>query len=268
MGGLVVDIINAVVAFCFGSAFASFAGVVAYRCPRKLSLRRPRSYCPACKSPIAPLDNIPILSYLLLKGRCRHCKAKIGFFGFCCEVLGGVGFSAVVRMCERRGARPIEMLLLFGLVFLFLVMAAVDRETHDVYNITLVLFALLTVLLMLEQHAFCPPELWDRLGGTVFGFAFFLSVALIGKSVLKRDALGMGDVWIAGIGGLLLGTFRLLLAILLASFLGSVIELWKIRSGRAERTAELAFAPYLLFGIGLLAVYGQAISDFFWRVVL
>lgn len=263
-----MSIFLSVVAFLLGSALARFAGAVAARCKKKLPLFRAMASCPVCKTPSTRWERLPILSQLLFRGRCRHCKAQIGWFGFCCEVVGGIGFLAVKLLCTQKGARLTEMLLLFALVFLFLVMAAVDHETHDVYNSTLILFALLTVLLLAERHALRPPTLWNHLGGLVFGFAFFLSVAFLGKAILKREALGMGDVFIAGIGGLLLGTLRLLLAILLASLLGSVIELCKIKSGRVERSAELAFAPYLLFGIGLFAVCGQAIADFLWRVVL
>lgn len=263
-----MDIVISVVAFLLGSVLSRFAEVIASRCPRKLSPLMVRAHCQACQTPLAVWARIPVLSHLFLNGNCRHCNAKIGFFRVCNALMGGVGFLAVVRMCERRGARFIEMLLLFGLLFLFSVMAAVDYETHAVYNNTLILFALLTVLLLMERRAFRLPELWDHLGGLVFGTAFFLSVAFVGKAVLKRDALGMGDVFIAGIGGLLLGTFPCLLAVLVSSFLGSVTELCKIKFGRAERGAELAFAPYLLFGIGLFTVCGQEISDCFWRVVL
>ncbi len=263
-----MNIFYAVLSFILGTAFASFAGVVAYRCPKKISIIKPNSYCPVCNKPIAPWDNIPMLSYLLLRGRCRHCKAEIGFFSFLSEAMGGIGFLSVYLMYGSRWEQLPEVLLLLCLVFLFLIMAAVDYEGHDVYNSTLILFAVLAILLAGYRIVFCQSEIWEHLGGMTLGFAFFLSVALLGKMVLKRDALGSGDVYIAGIGGLLLGMLQFLLAILISTFLGSVIELWKIKVGKTERSQEIAFAPYLLFGIGLFAIYGEAISEFFWRVVL
>ena len=71
-------IILAVFAFIFGAVFASFAGVIAFRAPKGISISKPNSYCPSCKKPIKAYDNIPILSYILLKGKCRYCGSKIG----------------------------------------------------------------------------------------------------------------------------------------------------------------------------------------------
>ena len=258
----------AVLSFLFGTVFASFAGVLAYRCPKRISIIKPNSYCPACNKPIAHRDNIPILSYLLLRGRCRHCDAKIGFSSFLSEAFGGVGFLSVYLMYGSGLEQLFELIVLWCLLFLFLVMAAIDLESHDVYNNTLVIFAVLALLLTGYRIAFHHFNVWNHLAGTVLGFAFFLSVALIGKLLLKRDALGSGDIYIAGIGGLLLGTIPLLLSIFLSTFLGSVIELCKIKCRKAESGQEIAFAPYLLFGIGVFAIFGEAIVDFFWRVVL
>lgn len=263
-----MSIFYALLSFLLGTVFASFAGVIAYRCPKGISIIKPNSYCPTCNKPIAYQDNIPILSYLLLRGRCRHCNSKIGFFGFLMELFGGVGFLSVYFMYGSRLEQLFELILLWCLLFLFLIMAAIDYETHNIYNNTLVLFAVLALLLTGYRVAFLHFNVWDHLSGMILGFAFFGAVALIGKLLLKRDALGSGDIYIAGIGGLLLGILPFLLSIFLSTFLGSVIELCKIRYCKVQQEQEIAFAPYLLFGIGVFAIFGKSIVDIFWRVVL
>jgi len=106
------------------------------------------------------------------------------------------------------------------------------------------------------------------LGGAALGFGFFGLIALISKLILKRSALGNGDIWLVGIGGLMLGTFPLLLAILIATLPGSIIELVKIKCGKQEKESEIAFGPYLLLGMGFMAIFGDALLDFYWKVVL
>ena len=85
-------ILFAIFAFIFGAVFASFAGVVAFRMPKGLSIVKPDSYCPSCKRPIKKKDNVPILSWLALGGKCRFCKSKIGVFSLLMEIFGGLGF--------------------------------------------------------------------------------------------------------------------------------------------------------------------------------
>ncbi len=257
-----------VFAFIFGAVFASFGGVVAYRVPKGQSIVKPDSYCPSCSKNIQPYDNIPILSWLILGGKCRHCKAKIGIFSLLCEIFGGIGFCGAYLMYGDTLANlPIFIALLLT-VFLFLVMAAIDYETHDIYNVTLILFGVIALFVSLYRILALNESVWSFLGGAALGFGFFGLVALISKLILKRNALGSGDVWLVGIGGLMLGAFSLLIAILIATLLGSVIELAKIKLGKQNRESEIAFGPYLLLGIGFMAIFGNALLDFYWKVVL
>lgn len=258
----------AVFAFIFGAVFASFGGVVAYRLPRGQSIVKPDSYCPACNKDIKPYDNIPIISWLVLGGKCRSCKAKIGVFSLLCEIFGGIGFCGAYLMYgDSLNTLPIFIALLF-LVFLFLIVAAIDYETHDIYNVTLIIFGVIALFIFLYRVLALNESIWSFLGGAALGFGFFGIIALVSKLILKRDALGSGDIWLVGIGGLMLGAFPLLIAILIATLLGSVIELLRIKFGKQERESEIAFGPYLLLGMGLMAIFGDQLLDFYWKVVL
>ena len=91
---------------------------------------------------------------------------------------------------------------------------------------------------------------------------------MISKIITKREALGSGDVYLVGIAGLMLGSFPLLIAILISTLLGSAVELIKIKIHKSKREVEIAFGPYLLLGIGIMAIYGDAFMNFYWEVLL
>lgn len=258
----------AVFAFIFGAVFASFAGVVAYRVPKGQSILKPDSYCPSCRKNIQPYDNIPILSWLILGGKCRNCKAKIGVFSLLCEIFGGIGFCSAYLMYGNTLTELPLLIALLCTVFLFLVMAAIDYETHYIYNVALILFGVIALFVSLYRILVLNESVWSFLGGSALGFGFFGLIALIFRLILKRNALGSGDIWLVGIGGLMLGAFSLLIAILIATLTGSVIELAKIKWGKQDKESEIAFGPYLLLGIGFMAIFGNVLLDFYWKVVL
>lgn len=257
-----------VFAFIFGAVFASFAGVVAYRAPKGQSISTPASFCPSCHTSIKPYDNIPILSWFILGGKCRNCKAKIGVLSLLCEIFGGVGFFAAYWMYGNTLAELPLLIALLCMIFLFLVMTEIDYETHDIYNVTLILFGAIALFVALYRVLAFKESIWGFIGGAALGFCFFGLIALVSKLILKRDALGSGDIWLVGIGGFMIGALQLLLAILVATLLGSVIELAKIKWGKQDRQSEIAFGPYLLLGIGLMAIFGNELLDFYWKVVL
>ena len=260
--------IISVFAFLFGAVFASFAGVVAYRVPKGLSIVKPDSYCPSCKRDIASYDNIPILSYLILGGKCRYCKAKIGVMSLILEILGGLGFMLAYL---AYGSSLINLPIVIGLcclVFLFIIMAAIDYETHYVYNVTLWIFAALTFAMTLYRVFVLDKSIWDYVGGAAIGFGFFITISFVAKFILKREALGSGDTFIVGIGGFLVGAFPLILSLLVGCLIGSIIELIKIKLKASERDDEIAFAPYLLLGIATIAIFGEEIMRIYLEVLL
>ena len=265
---LIFKIIFASFAFIFGAVFASFAGVVAYRCPKGISIVKPDSYCPNCQKPIKAYDNIPVISWLVLGGKCRNCGTKIGVFSLLIEVFGGLGFMlAYLQYGHTFETLPIFVSLML-LVFLFLIIASIDHETHDIYNITLVIFAVIAIFIFAYKIIFFNFDIWSYIGGAVLGFGFFGSIKLISKLILKKDALGSGDIYLVGIAGLMIGAFPLLIAIIIATLLGSIIEIIKIKTSKTERESEIAFGPYLLLGIGLMAICGDYFMNFYWEVML
>lgn len=265
---LAFKILFAAFAFIFGAVFASFAGVVAYRCPKGLSIVKPDSYCPNCKKPIKSYDNIPILSWIILGGKCRYCKSQIGVFSLLIEIFGGLGFMlAYLEYGDSFETLPLFIALML-LVFLFIIIAAIDQETHDIYNVTLWIFAVIALFISIYRILAFDSDIMNHVAGAALGFGFFGAVKLIAKLVLKKDALGSGDIYLVGIGGLMIGAFPLLMAIIIGTLLGSIIEIIKIKASKTEREAEIAFGPYLLLGIGFMAIYGESFMNFYWGVIL
>ena len=261
-------ILCAIFSFIFGAVFSSFAGVVAYRAPKGLSIVKPDSYCPSCEKSIKGFDNIPILSWLILGGKCRHCKAKIGVFSLLCEVFGGLGFMfAYLQYGDKTQTLPIFIALML-LVFLFIIIAGIDHETHDIYNITLILYGALAVFITFYRCAVLNGDIWEYIFGALFGFGFFGAIKLVAKLVLKKEALGSGDIYIVGIGGFIVGVLPLLISIIIATLLGSIVEIIKIKTAKSEREAEIAFGPYLLLGLGLMSIFGEMFMKIYWEVLL
>lgn len=261
-------ILFAVFAFIFGAVFASFGGVVAFRAPKGLSIVKPDSYCPSCKKPIKPYDNIPVLSWVFLGGKCRYCKSKIGVFSLLMEIFGGLGFMCAYLQYGNSFENLPIFVALMALVFLFIVIAGIDQETHDIYDITLVIFAVIALFIGLYRVFAFGSDIWEHIGGAALGFAFFGAIKLIAKIVLRKDALGSGDIYLVGIGGFIVGAFPLIVAIMIGALLGSIIEIIKIRMSKTQREAEIAFGPYLLLGIGIMAIYGEAFMKLYWEVLL
>ena len=262
-----LKIIFLVFTFILGSVFASFAGVIAYRVPKGKSILKPGSYCPACNNHLKWYDNIPILSWIILGGKCRNCKAKIGIFSLLMEIFGGLGFASAYFMYGDDLKKLPIMIVLMLLVFLFMIIANIDYETHYIYSITLVIFAVFALFITLYKVFMFEVNIWPYIIGAAFGFGFFLLIKVLAKLAMKKDALGSGDIYLVGIAGFLLGIFPLLLAILIATLLGSIIEVTKIKLKKQSRESEIAFGPYLLLGIGILAIYGDAIMDLYWKVM-
>lgn len=261
-------ILYAIFSFIFGAVFASFAGVVAYRMPKGISIVKPNSYCPNCKKSIKGIDNIPILSWILLGGKCRSCKEEIGVFSLLCEIFGGLGFMfAYLQYGDKTKTLPIFIALMF-LVFLFIIIAGIDHETHDIYNITLILYAAIAVFITFYRCAVLKGDIFEYIFGALFGLGFFGAIKLVAKLILKKEALGSGDIYLVGIGGFIVGVLPLLISIIVATLLGSVIEIIKIKTSKTEREAEIAFGPYLLLGLGLMSIFGDTFMRIYWEVLL
>lgn len=233
-----------------GTIIGSFLNVVAYRLPRHESLVKPASHCPGCGTPVKPYDNIPVLSWLLLRGRCRSCGERISVRYPLVEALTGSLCVGVVL--THSSAAGIALGL--ALVLLVVPAAAIDLEHRIIPNLITGPGALLALALGLALDPSGEPT---RLiaGAGAGGFLLLAVLAYPG-------GMGMGDVKLAGMIGLFLGTAvvpAMFVALLAGSLLGAAIILRK--GARAGRKTAVPFGPFLALGALVGVFAGNAMVD-------
>jgi leader peptidase (prepilin peptidase)/N-methyltransferase len=251
--------------FALGLAFGSFLNVCIYRLPRGIGVTLPRSACPACHERIAAYDNIPVLSWLILRGRCRHCKAPISARYIVIELLTGVMFFA----CYAEFGYNLAMVKYCALGFLLLGLIFTDAETQllpdemtlpgillglafsgfvPVNDLVSQLFPMFVSLPL--QHASRWLSVADSFAGAVVGASFIYGAGAIYLRARGVHGMGFGDVKLMAMVGAFLGTKLTIFTIFAGSIVGSsvglstVLAVWlkrtRRRMKRNHETAEMA----------------------------
>jgi leader peptidase (prepilin peptidase)/N-methyltransferase len=234
----------------FGAIVGSFLNVVAYRLPRHESLVTPASHCPSCGTPVRPYDNIPILSFLLLRGHCRSCGASISVRYPLVEALTAALCIGAVLVHHSAGGIALSIVL----ILLVVPAGLIDLEHRIIPNRITALGAVLALVIGLALDPAGEPE---RLiaGAGAGGFLLLAALAYPG-------GMGMGDVKLAGVMGLFLGAAvapALLIALLAGVLFGVVVI---ARKGAQEgRKTAVPFGPFLALGALLAVFLGQQILD-------
>jgi leader peptidase (prepilin peptidase)/N-methyltransferase len=224
-----------------GLAIGSFLNVVAYRLPRGESLAFPRSRCTSCEHEIRPLDNVPVLSWLALHGRCRNCKAQISARYPAIEALTALVFAAIVLI---RGVHP-ELALQLPFAAMLIAVSAIDFEHKIVPNKVLLPMAVLGLVGDAVLRTSHLPEL------LISGAGAFLVLFI--AALIHPAGMGMGDVKLVGVMGLYLGSAvapAMFIGFLSGSVVGVVLL---VRHGMAARKMKVPFGPFLALG-GLVAL--------------
>ncbi|MCS7083691.1 MAG: prepilin peptidase, partial [Aquificaceae bacterium] len=175
-----------IIAALVGASFGSFYNVVAYRLPRGMSIVSPPSHCPACKSTLRWYHNIPVISYLFLRGKCAFCSYKVPIRYFLVEL-----FSAFLAVfCYFRWGLSVEALLMFVFFSLLLIGSLIDFETFTIPDFVTLGGLLLGIL----SSPFRSSGLFDSFLGALLGGGSFLAIYLFYVKVRKIEGLGFGDV--------------------------------------------------------------------------
>jgi len=295
-----VDFFNAIVFFSFGLIFGSFLNVCIYRLPRGRSVVTPGSACPQCNTPIKPYDNIPVLSWLILRGRCRACGTKITPRYMLVELATGVMFL----LCYLAFGWTLEAAKFCVLIFLLIGLIFTDYETRLLpdamtfpglavglaFSFFVPVHDVLTTLIPLFFRI-SPPAWQLSLADACFGAlvgAGFLWAVRVGFFLLKGyEGMGLGDVKLMGMIGAFVGAKITLLSIFVGSVLGAVIGVgiapflyrkkknyWLARRKSdaiaSERAKRAAFRNRLPFGVFLggaallLMFFGHQVMDWYW----
>ncbi|PZS29408.1 MAG: prepilin peptidase [Pseudonocardiales bacterium] len=247
-----------------GLVIGSFLNVVIWRVPRDESVIRPPSRCPGCGEPVAPRDNLPVLSWLLLRGRCRHCAMPISSRYPLVEIGTAMLFGL---MAARFGFDPaLPAFLYLSAVGLALAVIDLDHKrlpfalTIPSYPVALVL---LTGAALAAGH---PDRLIRMLAGMLSLFAFYFVLNLV-----NPRGMGFGDVMLSGILGVYLGFLGwgpLLVGAFLGFLFGALGGLLFIALGRGSRKSHIPFGPYMLTGTLVAILAGRALAGAYVHATL
>jgi leader peptidase (prepilin peptidase)/N-methyltransferase len=235
----------------FGAAIGSFLNVVAYRLPRRLSLVGPRSVCPSCGKRIAAWDNVPLVSWLLLRGRCRSCGATISVRYPVIELVTAALF-ALVAVTASSAAELVSGLVL---VATLVVVAAIDLEYRIVPNRVLGPAAIAAFLIwgLLDPGRLLENAIAGLAAGT----------ALLIPAIFFPQGMGMGDVKLAAVLGLFLGR-SVAPALLLSFAFGSIVGVGiLVVRGTSARKHAIPFAPFMALGGIIGQLFGDEIIDWY-----
>jgi leader peptidase (prepilin peptidase)/N-methyltransferase len=238
--------------FAAGAVMGSFVGVVAHRVPRKESIVGPRSRCPDCGAQIAAYDNVPILSWLMLRGRCRTCGERISLRYPAVEVALGALFAATYMILEDD---PAEVVLGLVLVTTLAAVTLTDLERRVIPNVVLGAGAVIGVAV---AAATMPDTVAER-GIAAAGAGGFLLLAALAYS----GGMGMGDVKLGAVMGLYLG--RAVAPALLVGFAaGALVGIGLLlRYGAGARKRAVPFGPFLAIG-GVVGLWvGDKLVDWY-----
>jgi leader peptidase (prepilin peptidase)/N-methyltransferase len=243
-----------------GLTIGSFLNVCIYRIPREESIAWPGSHCPKCNHSLKWYDNIPLVSYLSLKGKCRYCKADISAQYPLVETLNAVIY---LIMYFRFG---------FGVDFIFYSLmssALVSITIIDLKEMIIPDCLVISVLVISIIHKCCnyfmygiSPEIINSIVGLLVAGGIFLAIVL-----LSRGGMGGGDVTLIGALGFVLGFKIVFLNILLSFVLGAIISVFLLATKIKTRKDPIPFGPFIVLGFFLTVLWGQDIINWYFKLL-
>lgn len=224
---------------CLGAILGSFLGCMGYRIPNKIKTTYPSSFCASCNKSLKWYMNIPIISYLVLRGRCHFCKKKIGFIYFLCEVLGAVlflGSYLLFGFSER-------FFLLIILICALIVTIVSDFLYFYISDRVLVLsYAFILVVLFAYRGV---EEILVNIAASVIIFLVMIGIKLIGNQLFKKESLGDGDIKLMAVVGLTLGFLNSFVALFISACIALVYSLFVIKR---NKNGMIPFGPFIIIG--------------------
>ena len=239
---------------CFGLAWGSFLNVVIYRLPLRMSLFKPSSSCPHCNEKIKFYDNIPVLSFLLLRGKCRHCKGKISLRYPLVELLTAVSFLLLYSQ---------HSLSFFFFASCLFACALIALGFIDFYHQILPDEITLPGLLLALIYSLFRTDLNLRqaLIGAVAGAGFLLFVYYAYYLLRKKEGLGLGDVTMMLLIGAYLGWRQAFFTLILASFVGALVGIFFIIYKKKDFQYSLPFGTFLAPAAFAALLWGERIIN-------
>jgi prepilin signal peptidase PulO-like enzyme (type II secretory pathway) len=237
--------------FLLGLVFGSFIAAFTWRYPKGISIAKGRSFCPKCKTQITWFDNIPLLSFIALRGRCRHCKKSISWRYPAIELATALGFLMIGFTQHRIGGVDLPSTGLFGAGLIFCILEAifiVDLE-HQIIPDSFIFVGIFFAVFLIPNLLF----------SSLFAGFFAASLLLLIHLFTKGRGMGLGDIKFAVLGGLIIGPRLFLIWLFLAFLTGAAVGIILILGKKAGLKSQIAFGPFLVLAIPLALIYGEKI---------
>ena len=266
--------IFAAFSFATGACVASFLNVVAWRLPRGESIVSPPSHCPKCNAPIRWWQNIPIISWLSLRGKCAKCREPISPRYIIVETIGGALFlAAFCRMAPTlHSIAGVTTLVAWWIwISLMIVGSAIDFDHKLLPDFStvggMVLGLVLNAVHSIVLHS--AFYILHSVSGLAFGFGLLWLIRFLGTKAFRREAMGMGDVFLMGAIGAMFGPVAVLVSLILSSLFGSVVGVTAMifSKGRLGRFAEIPYGPYICMGCLVWMFYGPELIACYMRLI-
>ncbi|MFH1984498.1 MAG: A24 family peptidase [Pseudomonadota bacterium] len=250
----------AILGFLFGACIGSFLNVCIYRLPGGRSLAWPPSHCPSCSHPIRFYDNVPIVSYLILMGKCRHCRGTISPRYPLVEAITGLAAAATV---VRFGV-TLPALVYFVFIAALIVVTFIDIDTQRIFDV----ITLPGILIGVLSAAILPKMgIVDALLGALVGGGSLYLVAWMYIAIKKQEGMGGGDIKLLAMIGAFLGWKGVIMTIFVGSVTGTVAGLLQMTIGRRlDGRLRIPFGPFLAIGAVTYLFYGDEL--FHWYLTL
>ena len=230
--------------FILGTIFGSFYNVVAYRLPKGESIVYPSSHCPNCNHKLKPLELIPILSYMLQKGRCVNCKQKISIFYPISEIICGLLFV----ICYLSFGISFNLIIALTFTSLLIIVILSDYYYMIIEDSVLIVFSL---LLIIEIYFISGLDvLLNSLLSALISFIIMLVLKLFGDFIFKRESMGGGDIKLMAVFGLIIGWELSIITIFLSAFIALPVSVFIMKTNKNH---EIPYGPFL--SIAALIIY-------------
>ncbi|MDP5338163.1 MAG: prepilin peptidase [Nodularia sp. (in: cyanobacteria)] len=252
-----------IIVFALGASIGSFINVVVYRLPARLSVLWPPSRCPRCLNQLKAHDNVPVLGWLWLRGRCRYCQTKISIRYPVVEGITGIIFLIVFWEFQV----SIITISYWAFCSWLLALSLIDLDTMTLPNVLTKSGLVVGIGLQMAVGFFSPEGSWIGLVnhlmmgivGAVLGLWLFDAIAMIGSIALGKTAMGAGDAKLAAMMGVWLGPKYLLLASFIACLVGVIIGGGAMLLSPERVGQKIPFGPFLALGAVITLFGGEAI---------
>lgn len=249
-----MKLIYYIFSFLFGAAIGSFLNVLIYRLPREKSIIKPNSFCPHCKKAIKWHENIPILSFIILKGKCSECQNPISIHYPLIESITACLFLYLFIKYNLTLGFFVYIIFFCSLI----VISGIDFSHQIIPDIISIPGIFLGLIFQIINSNFI-----FGLIGMIFGGGLILLIRVIGGWTYKKEVMGLGDVYLAAMIGVFVGFPFIIASIFIAAFVGSILGVVYIISTRQSRESPIPFGPFLSIGGMAVVIFQPQVYRFF-----